>query len=45
MKKHSKVGNKPGRPAYRTPSRFIANKSIKNDLQAMRLKLAKKRYS
>ncbi|MEK7192656.1 MAG: hypothetical protein AAB682_00785 [Patescibacteria group bacterium] len=28
MKNHSKIGGKRGRPAYRTPSRFIANRSI-----------------
>jgi len=29
MKKHSKVGNRPGKPAFRTPSYFRAIKSIK----------------
>jgi hypothetical protein len=28
MKNYSKVGNKSGKPAYRTPSRFIYKKYI-----------------
>ena len=27
MKNYAKIGNKEGKPAYRTPSRFIAKKS------------------
>jgi len=30
MKNYSKIGNQKGRPAYRTPSRFIANQVLKN---------------
>jgi hypothetical protein len=30
MKKHSKVGNRKGLPAYRTPSTFISKKSLGN---------------
>ncbi len=29
MKKHSQLGGKKGKPAYRTPSVFIAKKSLK----------------
>jgi hypothetical protein len=29
MRTRAKVGNKPGNPAYRTPSRFIAHKTFK----------------
>ena len=29
MKIHSKIGNRPGRPAYRTPSSFKYRKSLK----------------
>ncbi len=36
MKDYSKVGNRKGKPAYRTPSRFIANKSIRNKETAWR---------
>jgi hypothetical protein len=28
MKNYAKVGGKPGRPGYRTPSRFYARKKI-----------------
>ncbi|MDD5032386.1 MAG: hypothetical protein PHR36_05125 [Patescibacteria group bacterium] len=28
MKLHSKIGNRPGRPAYRTPSSFKYRKSF-----------------
>ena len=30
MKQHHKVGNRKGRPAYRTPSNFIIRKSVFN---------------
>jgi len=36
MKDYAKVGNRKGKPAYLTPSRFIANKSIKNKKAAWR---------
>jgi hypothetical protein len=36
MKDYTKVGNRKNKPAYRTPSRFIANKSIKNKKVAWR---------
>ncbi|OGG95890.1 hypothetical protein A2V95_01200 [Candidatus Kuenenbacteria bacterium RBG_16_41_7] len=29
MKQHHKVGNRPGRPAYRTPASFRVNKAMK----------------
>jgi len=29
MKNYAKVGGKKGKPGYRTPSQFIAKKSIK----------------
>jgi hypothetical protein len=29
MKKHSKVGNRPGKPAYRTPALFRFRKYLK----------------
>lgn len=28
MKQHHKVGNRKGRPAYRTPANFIVRKSM-----------------
>jgi hypothetical protein len=28
MKNYSKIGNRKGQPAYRTPSRFIYEKSL-----------------
>ncbi len=36
MKDYAKTGGKKGKPAYRTPSRFIANKSISNKKTAWR---------
>jgi len=42
MKKHSKVGNKKGKPAYRTPSSFIARASrLKGKVHKMRIKKKK----
>ncbi len=36
MKNYSKVGNRKGKPAYRTPSRFIYKKSLENKKAAPR---------
>ncbi len=33
MKQHHKVGNRKGRPAYRTPSNFIVRRSQINTRQ------------
>ena len=29
MKNYAKIGSKPGKPAYRTPSNFRSRKSVK----------------
>jgi len=31
MKKHSKIGNRPGKPAFRTATSFRNNKSYKQN--------------
>jgi hypothetical protein len=37
MKSHSKVGNKPGQPAYRTPSEFRVQKNLQvNDFKSQK---------
>jgi len=41
MKNYAKVGGKKGRPAYRTPSSFIAQKTRKKLIKDDLLKIAK----
>jgi hypothetical protein len=43
MRNYSKIGGKPGRPGYRTPSGFQSRKNIKNNL-AKKDKISKKAY-
>jgi hypothetical protein len=35
-KKYAKIGKKPGRPSYRTPSDFKYQKTIKNKINKAR---------
>jgi len=35
MKNYAKIGNRKGKPAYRTPSRFIAKKVLEKNKSSL----------